>query len=337
MKQSSQIRTLTVVGGGALGQIIAARMAEVGVEVWLLCTERGAASLLSQAEIRLTGSFEQQTQVGSSPAARRVGVTHQGSGPLSVDGIIFTTKAHQLESAADSVAAIRTGWVAGVQNGVLKDEILAKIFGWQAVLGMATVIGGERLSDGRVLVTQPGHSYLGEWDARRTERALALANTLNLGGLPTEVVADIASVEWSKAANACATFGVSILARTPWSAAGADPDLALVFLSLIREVAALAAASGVQVGDYVGFPAAKFATQPDDVSLAELASWAASRPSDRPIRVSMHQDLDAGRSLEVEPVFGDLLNRARRIGIAVPRLEMVYRVARSQAIRPRSN
>ena len=42
--------------------------------------------------------------------------------------------------------------------------------------------------------------------------------------------------------------------------------------------------------------------------------------------LSMHSDLVAGRSLEVEEVFGDLVRRARRLGVAAPKLELAYEV-----------
>ena len=37
----------------------------------------------------------------------------------------------------------------------------------------------------------------------------------------------------------------------------------------------------------------------------------------------MTQDLLAGRALEVDDVFGDLVERADRAGVAVPRLRLV--------------
>ena len=40
----------------------------------------------------------------------------------------------------------------------------------------------------------------------------------------------------------------------------------------------------------------------------------------------MAQDVIAGRPTEVDEVFGDLLRRARDLGMAVSRLEFAYRI-----------
>jgi 2-dehydropantoate 2-reductase len=45
-------------------------------------------------------------------------------------------------------------------------------------------------------------------------------------------------------------------------------------------------------------------------------------------RTSMLQDVDAGRPLEVEALVGSVVELAAQLGVAVPSLEIVYRLAR---------
>jgi 2-dehydropantoate 2-reductase len=146
----------------------------------------------------------------------------------------------------------------------------------------------------------------------------AAVAALTRAGIPAEAPADIRSVLWSKACNAAGVFGVSVLARTTAPQIFADPGFVRAYLALIRETAAVGVAYGVEVGDYPRFPPIRtYVTQPDAATLATIPAGPLPRGGSVP---SMTQDLLAGRRIEVEGVFGDLVERAERVGIAVPYL-----------------
>lgn len=150
---------------------------------------------------------------------------------------------------------------------------------------------------------------------------------LQQGGLGAEYSTSIERVEWSKAANAAAFFGVSTLTRMPWSDAWTDPPLLRAALSLIREVAAVAQAYGTPVDDFTGMPIGRYLRQSEEETISNFAHMAQRRdPNLPPMRVSMLQDLLAGRPMEVEPVFGDLLAKAEAAQVETPRLRFVYHV-----------
>ena len=48
-----------------------------------------------------------------------------------------------------------------------------------------------------------------------------------------------------------------------------------------------------------------------------------------PYKTSMLQDFEAGRDLEVEAILGNTLRIARRLGVAVPRIESCYALLKS--------
>jgi 2-dehydropantoate 2-reductase len=212
----------------------------------------------------------------------------------------------------------------------LKDDILTYAFGPERVLGMVTIFSAGRQPTGDVAVSGLGRTYVGELDGHVSERAASVATQLCAAGIPTESDADIRSVSWSKACNAAGVFGVSVLTRTTGSELLGHPDLLRAYLALVRETEAIARANGVQVGDYFGFPIRTYVQNSDEDSIQALGSRpsAASRPAPQRVFPSMTQDLLAGRSLESDEIFADLVERAARVHIPVPRLSLVRDLCR---------
>jgi 2-dehydropantoate 2-reductase len=322
---------LAIVGAGSLGQAFAALLARSGQLVTLVATPRTAAALRDAGRVRLLGVVEADVPVATAPAAAgAVGVTADAARLPAGAGVLFMTKGHQLRGAAAAVRAAwppaghGAAWVGGVQNGMAKDDILADVFGAARVVGAVTILGAERRPDGAVAVASLGRTYLGELDGSTSSRAAAAVQQLAAAGIPAEVPADIRSVLWSKACNAAGVFGVSVVARASIPRLFGTPDLIRAYLALVRETAALAAAHGVPVGDYTNFPIRSYVTRPDEETVGERVKtpFLASATGPEPFP-SMTQDLLAGRALEVEEVFGDLVERADRAGVAVPRLRFV--------------
>jgi 2-dehydropantoate 2-reductase len=326
---------LAFVGAGSLGQAFAALIARSGQAVTLLATPGTAARLLEAREIRLRSVVDVTVPAAPAPAAPgSVGVTADAALLPAGAGVIFLTKGHQLAGAVGMVRAAwpvtgdAAAWVAGLQNGVVKDDLLADAFGAERLVGGATILGAERGMDGGVTVTSLGATYFGEMaggGSPRVDRAIA---ALQRAGIPAESPADIRSVLWSKACNAAGVFGVSVLARATAPQLFADPGLMRAYLALVRETAAVGAAYGVEVGNYANFPPIRtYAMQPEAEILAAIPPRTGPAPR-RGSMPSMTQDLLAGRPMEVDQVFGDLVERAARVGVAVPHLTFVRDVLR---------
>jgi 2-dehydropantoate 2-reductase len=323
---------LALVGAGSLGQIFAASLAASGQPATLLATPAGAARLLAAGRIRITGVVELTVPAAPAPAPPgTVGVTDDPARLPAGAGLLFTTKGHQLPAAIAAVRAAwpgagdAAGWVGGVQNGLAKDDLLADAFGPARVVGAVTIVGGQRDPDGTVVMTSKGATYLGELAGGTSGRVEAATAALNAAGLPTEAVADIQSVLWSKAANAVGVFGVSVLSRLAGPRMMRRPDLARAYLALIREVDAIARAYDARMGDYTNFPIATYLSRTDEENIAFFGGrpFVPGAPGDREILPSMTQDLLAGRPLEVDAVFVDMVARAERAGVPAPRIALV--------------
>jgi 2-dehydropantoate 2-reductase len=307
-----------IVGAGGLGQSFAALLARDGQRVTLLATPRSAGRLRSSGAIELGGVVE-----ASLPISTIRLTTDPAELPRDAV-VVFTTKGHDLPAAIAAVrsaAGDRVAWAAGVQNGMVKDDLLAKAFGAQRVVAAVTIFGAQRSENGVITVTSPGATYLGELNGPLSDRVQQAASAFSAAGIPTQARADIASVLWSKACNAAGVFGVAVLTRIPTQRLFADPDLMRAYLALVRETAAVASAYGVQVGDYPSFPPIRTFVE-RDVG-ATIAQLQPVQDAVTPSYASMTQDLLDGRPLEVDAVFGDLVERAERIGVPVPSLRLV--------------
>jgi ketopantoate reductase len=200
----SKHTTLAFVGAGALGQAFAASLAASDQPVTLIVTEARAAQLRDDRYVRLRGAQDLTIPVATAPAPPgTIGITTDPARLPAVEGLIFTTKAHQLP---DAIAAIRRaweapgdriGWVAGAQNGLAKDTMLGEAFGPERLVGMATSLSAQREPDGQISVRSLGMTYLGEFGGGGSARAAAATAALNQAGAPAAVAEDIQSVLWS--------------------------------------------------------------------------------------------------------------------------------------------
>src|SRR6266849_1576256 len=161
--------TLAIVGAGSLGQSFSGLLASNGQTVTVLATPGSATRLLAAGRIRLRGIVALDVPVAPAPAAAGiVGVTADPRDLPRDTGLIFATKGHQLPAAIDGVRAVwpaaddRTSWVAGIQNGLVKDDLLAAAFGPERLVGAVTILGGQREADGGVAMMSRGATYLGE-------------------------------------------------------------------------------------------------------------------------------------------------------------------------------
>ena len=327
---------LALVGAGSLGQAFAALLARSGQPVTLLATPGTAGRLRESGAIRLRGVVTLDVPVAPAPApAGAVGLTGDPGDLPRGAGILFATKGHQLRDAAAMVRAAWPaggdggGWVGGLQNGMAKDDVLAEVFGAERVVGAVTILGGERRPDGEIAVASLGCTYLGEFGTSSAEpsaRVMDAVARLRIAGIPTEAPPDIRPVLWSKACNAAGVFGVTSVLRISTPRLFRTPDLIRAYLGLVRETAAIAAAHGVPVEDYTNFPIRTYVTRPDDETVAALSQRAFLAPAATggiESFASMTQDLRAGRAIEVDDVFADLVERGERAGVPVPRLRLV--------------
>ena len=89
-------------------------------------------------------------------------------------------------------------FAASLQNGVLKDEELAEVFGREQVVGALAVVAGERPSPGVVKWTLDAGTLFGELNGQSSERVNGIVDIFQGAGLNTQASNEIVSATWSK-------------------------------------------------------------------------------------------------------------------------------------------
>jgi 2-dehydropantoate 2-reductase len=307
-----------ILGAGAMGSILGAHLARAGHPVAMLARGRRAEQIRSQG-LRISGltEFAAPVHVIDEPAQLR-----------EAQVLIVATKAIGTAEALKPLAHASIGYAFSVQNGVLKNDLLAAAFGAEHVLGGLANMSGELKPSGEVLFTRNVSLQIGALRGGVPDAVRNLAATIDSSGVRSAAVADIAAREWSKFAAWVGMAGVAITTRAVTWKYLMDPDAALVLVRLIREVHELAARAGVSFTDDVVFPVATLDTDTEESAVRRLNEIGAHFRDHSPEhRLSAHQDIDAGRPLEVEETLGHAARTAARMGLSLPLLDAVYRIA----------
>ncbi len=228
-----------ILGAGAIGSILAAHLARAGHSVVVLARgDRARAVERDGLRIKGLSDFSVPVEVITDPSRLQ-----------AADTLIVATKTPGTEAALERLRHVQVEVALSIQNGVLKDELLAQTFGAARVLGALADTSGELLPSGEVLFTRNVNMPVGELAGGISERAQRLAGMIDGAGVRSTAVANILSMEWSKFT---VWLGLVCMAVTTRSASWrylSDADCAHVLVRLVREVARVAQAKGIALVD----------------------------------------------------------------------------------------
>jgi 2-dehydropantoate 2-reductase len=276
------------------------------------------AEIISTAGLTITGLVEFSTPVTvlTDPAALR-----------SADVLIVATKTPGTEEALARLRHVDISLAFSVQNGTLKNDLLASVFTADRVLGSLADTSGEVLTDGRVLFTRNVKLLLGELSGVLSQRARDVAATIDFSGVRAIAVPGMLSLEWSKFVTWVGMFALSVITRSVTWRYLVDQDAALVLVRIAREMGRLAAALGIELTDEANMPAASICGGTEVAAVAEVVKRGRVFESQAPgHRMSALQDLLAGRPLEVHETLGYAVRRGIELGVEMPLLDGIYRV-----------
>jgi ketopantoate reductase len=145
-------RTFVFVGAGGLGRAFSALVARAGHPTVLVSRPAGLDELLALGKLEISGLCDASVPVHlGEPRPGSVVLRSPGEALPAGCAVLFTTKAHQLADAAravvGSVPPDDAFWVAGLQNGLTKEGLLAEAFGEERVCGASTVLGAMRTTE----------------------------------------------------------------------------------------------------------------------------------------------------------------------------------------------
>ena len=304
-----------ILGAGAMGSIIGGHLARSGHSVLMLARERRAQQIARDG-LRIKGLIEFSQPVPTLSHPKQF----TGAGVL-----IVATKTYVTEAALASLHRADIGVALSIQNGMMKDDLLAAAFGKERVLGSLANLSGELLGSGEVLFTRNANLFVGELDGSDSARARHIAQTIDASGVRATADREILSLEWSKFAAWAPMMILSVTTRALTWKYLIDPGPALVLVRLVREVAILADASSVGLSDRSVLPVATICRVSDEDAVALLGKFGLDMKSSAPEhRMSTLQDLQAGRPLEVEETLGHAVRTAAKLRLSLPLLSCFY-------------
>ena len=248
----------------------------------------------------------------------------------AADILLITVKTKDMQSALAGVAHMRVGGAASLQNGMVKNDQIAQVFGRDKVVGATTMIGAALRCDGEVEYTLDGITFFGELDGRPSDRIAAIVRAFEEAGLKASGVTDIIAVEWTKQAFQNPFATLSAMTRLPMHRVWSSPQLAALSVHMFREVAAVAKAKGVVLSEHPAwslFNLEVMCHAPFDDAVTRLVEVGSGVEAGGRTHIipSMLQDVLAGKKTEIDETVGYVFHEGRRLGIPVPYTEFAYR------------
>jgi len=309
-----------IVGAGAIGGYLGAKLALAGEEVTFIARNRNLEAINARG-------FRLIQEDGSELHASGVRAVQRYADAGEQDAVLLTVKAHQVRDLLPELRALfgpRTTVVtmingipwwyfhklAGPHEGrtlasVDPGGVLGAAIEPERVIGSVVYPAAELLAPGVVKVIEGNRFTLGEPDGTRSERIEALSQAFMRAGFKAPVAKDIRGEIWVKL----------------WGNLSFNPISALTHATLddicrfppTRALAAAMMAEGQRVAEALGV---RF-----KITLEQRLAGAEAVGAHK---TSMLQDVENGRALELEALVGAVVELGRITGVPTPTIEAIH-------------
>jgi 2-dehydropantoate 2-reductase len=309
---------VAVLGAGATGGFLGARLAKSGADVVLIARGPHLEAMRSSG-LRLIESYGESTV--------RVNATDDWAALRDADAVFVTLKAHSLPAIAERLAANlgdRTA-VVSAQNGIPwwyfqrhggemegahletvdPGGLVARTIDPERVVACIVYPATAVVEPGVVRHGEGEKFSLGELDGGQTERVVALSRMLVGAGLKAPVQSKIRQELWLKLLGNAVFNPLSVLTRATLGEMAESPLVAPIVRAAMEEVDSVARRVGIDV----------------QISIDQRIRGAARVGAHK---TSMLQDLEAGRPMEIDAIVGSVVELAGRFELPVPHLQTLY-------------
>ncbi|MDB5643096.1 MAG: panE [Hyphomicrobiales bacterium] len=314
---------ICIVGAGAIGGMLAVRLADSGSNVSVVA--RGA----QLAAIRERGLTLIEADDSRRHAFLNADRNIAALGPQDV--IILAVKAHQLADACAGVADALApeGVIVTAQNGVpwwyfeklagpwagrRVESVdphgrIAAALPIDRVMGAVVYPAAEIEAPGVIRHIEGLRFSIGELDGVASARATRVSDALRTAGFKAPVISDIRSEIWTKLWGNLAFNPISALTRATLAQICANPDTRELAANMMREAQAVAEKLGVRFR----------------IPLEKRLQGAAEVGEHK---TSMLQDLEAGREMEVGALVAAVAEIGRWTDTPTPHIDSVLACVR---------
>ncbi|MGG3626055.1 ketopantoate reductase family protein [Bacillus gobiensis] len=291
---------ILVVGAGATGGYLGARLAEAGTDVTFLVREK-RKKRLSETQLKVSSV---KGDVSIVPKM----VVREEQSPFDV--IFITSKAYSLDQVIHDIKPFTYSetLIVPFLNGFAHYEKLFKTFSQEQVLGGLCFIESTLNHEGHILHTSQAHRFVfGEWNGKRTNRIESLEK--EFGGINAEIVSSnqIMKEVWHKYLFIAALSGITTLFKQP-----IGPILKLetgrnTTIQVIREIVSVMRAIQAPLSESI-----------------ESDTFSQIQNMHEEMKSSMLRDMEKGSVIEDDHLHGYLIKKGAEHGLKVPVLETIY-------------
>lgn len=318
---------VAIVGAGAIGGVLGTKLASRGHQVALVARGEHLAAIRSDGLTLVD-------HVGGASGCYRLAASDDPAPFGEQDLVIVALKAHAIGAmlprlrrlvAADTVVLPAINglpwWYFYREGGPHEGRRLRTLdrggtmfddLDARHLLGCVVHVAAEVRAPGEVHHTGGRRLVIGEPDRSSSERVLAIGALLRDAGFEAQLSADIRLDVWVKLLGNLSFNPVAALTGYLMSQICADEPVLDVIRAMMREAMAVSA--------HYGYP---MTMTPDErIDLARQLGAA---------KISMLQDIERGRSLELAPVVGSVIELAELASLPVPTIRMVHALVQAKA------
>jgi 2-dehydropantoate 2-reductase len=308
---------ICVVGGGAIGGWVAARLGLAGNEVSMVARGETRAAIDSEGLWLTDGGDRRCVAIATSPDPYELG-PH--------DILVVAVKAPALPEIAPRLEALihPDTLIVPMLNGVPwwftgdplwsvdPDVAIADALPLEQVAGCVVHASSYRAAPNHVILKHAEKLILGEPEGGSSERIEFLCETLRNAGIRCEASENVRRAIWYKLWGNATINPMSALTRSTADRLLDDPVISAFMAGAMDELAAIGAEIGCPISE----------TAEDRMAVtARLGAF----------KSSMLQDVEAGRPIDLEALLGAPREIADRVGISTPQLDRLYAMTRLMA------
>ncbi len=296
----------TILGAGAVGCVFGGLLCLSGKRVQLVNRSADNKNAIAKDGLRL------ETDEGLK-IARPVAV--QPDEIESARVVMVFTKTHQLDAALAAALpkALADTVFVTLQNGLGNGQRLADTVGRDRVLHGVTMLPATMVTPGFVRTHGAHKTWLGPFFPQEGAIAKAVCEDLRVAGFDIDYVTQPDKMIWQKACFNIAINGISALSLASPGLIKRTQGLPELVHAMAAEAISVAAAVNIEV---------------DADQVHALIDFACEQHTYH--KPSMLQDIERGRTTEIEAMNGYIVGLAKQHGIDVPLNRLVYALVRAR-------
>jgi 2-dehydropantoate 2-reductase len=302
-----------IVGAGALGGLIAARLMSTGIAVALATRDSASAQEISRSGLKVTG-------LGGDITTEACEVAALDEYPLSrkFDLVVLATKAQAAIDVAPILLKLLApgGTLLPIQNGGVP-QMLASQLGEEFVLGGLSNLGATMVKPGVYEQRNAGHLLIGELRGGESNRTTRVQQWLGQS-VTVKITANLRGAVWSKLLLNCSVTTLGAIAGRTMREYIGVPDGRALFDRTYDETLAIALASGNRPERMLVDPIPPERGEGDKGNHAYEAWLEELLKGYGDLKASMLQDFERGRTTEIDFINGYVVDLGRQLKIATP-------------------